>query len=234
LRCDVHATPRRAAIARTARLYRAAVKFGDACRSSPDPAAGATARVDTRPIAARREPGDAARFRNGTPVAALLDMADEPAPKPVEPPAAKSSKAVLGLLVVNLVASGFAVFKLLTVEPVAAAPQAHAAPVEASSEVTGPVIALDPFVVNLDEPGTSRYLKVTLEMELFPHGDQALAKSKQLVRDTILSHLSGLHLKDTLGAEAKDRIRTELMAKLSKLLGPDKVRRMFFQDFVVQ
>lgn len=161
-------------------------------------------------------------------------MSDEPPPKPAEAPAAKSSKAVLGLLLVNLAATGFAVFKLLTTQPAEAAAPHAPVPEVSSAEVTGPVIALDPFVVNLDEPGTSRYLKITLEMELFPHGDAALAKSKQLVRDTILSHLSGLKLKDTLGAEAKDRIRNDLMAKLGKLLGAEKIRRMFFQDFVVQ
>jgi flagellar FliL protein len=96
------------------------------------------------------------------------------------------------------------------------------------------VVALDPFVVNLDEPGTSRYLKVTLQLELAPKAEEALEKSKQLVRDAILSHLSGLHLKDTLGAEAKDRLRGDLLAKLGKLIGPDKAKRMFFQDFVVQ
>lgn len=163
-------------------------------------------------------------------------MSDEPPPltKATEP-AAKPSKAMLGLLLLNLGATGFVVFKLLTAQPAeAAAPHAAAAAGPPSAEVTGPVVALDPFVVNLDEPGTSRYLKVTLELELMPEGELALTKSKQLVRDTILSHLSGLHVKDTLGAEAKDKIRQDLMAKVSKLLGPEKVRRMFFADFVVQ
>jgi flagellar FliL protein len=163
-------------------------------------------------------------------------MSDEPPPltKATEA-AAKPSKAVLGLLLLNLGATGFVVFKLLTAPAAeAAAPHAAVAAGPPSAEVTGPVVALDPFVVNLDEPGTSRYLKVTLELELMPEGEQALTRSKQLVRDTILSHLSGLHVKDTLGAEAKDKIRQDLMAKVSKLLGPEKVRRMFFQDFVVQ
>jgi flagellar protein FliL len=164
-------------------------------------------------------------------------MSDEPPPlnKAVEPAAAKTSKAVLGLLVLNLAATGFVVFKTLTTQPAEAAPAgAHAAETTPSSEVTGPVVALDPFIVNLDEPGISRYLKITLEVELMPHGEESLVKSKQLVRDTILSHLSGLHLKDTLGAEAKDRIRQDLTTKLAKLLGADKIRRMFFQEFVVQ
>src|SRR5262245_32844873 len=121
-------------------------------------------------------------------------MSDEAAPlKAAEaPPAAKSSKAVLGLLVLNLAASGFAVFKLLTAHPAqAAAPVAHRVVEVSASEITGPVVELPPFVVNLDEPGTSRYLKVTLQLELFPGADHSLEKSKQLIRDIILSHLSG-------------------------------------------
>jgi flagellar FliL protein len=148
---------------------------------------------------------------------------------------------VLGLLVLNLVGTLFVAFKVLTAHPAeAAAPHDHEDE-PPTNEVTGPVVALDPFVVNLDEPGTPRYLKVTLEVELMSggkggkeEGEGALVKSKQLIRDTILSHLSGLHVKDTLGADAKEKIRTDLVAKLTKLLGPDKIRRMFFQDFVVQ
>lgn len=166
-------------------------------------------------------------------------MSDEPPLKPADatppPSAAKSSKAVLGLLVLNLGASAFAVFKLLTAHPAEAAAPAKPHVIEVSStEISGPIVEMPPFVVNLDEPGTSRYLKVTLQLEMFPGADHALEKSKQLIRDTILSHLSGLHLKDTLGAEAKERIRGDLMAKLGKVIGVEKVRRMFFQDFVVQ
>jgi flagellar FliL protein len=135
-------------------------------------------------------------------------MSDEPViPKP---PAAggKTSKVVLILLVLNLAASGFG---------------------------TGPVTSFEPFVVNLDEPGTARYLKVTLQLELAnPEAAESAEKSKQLVRDAILSHLSGLHVKDTLGAEAKEKIRTDVLAKVEKVLGPAKARRVFFQEFVVQ
>lgn len=155
------------------------------------------------------------------------------APAAAGPPGAKPSKAVMGLLVLNLAITGFVAFKVLTAHPAAAAPAGHAAPEHAKEEV-GPIVALDPFVVNLDEPGTSRYLKCTLQIEVAPKTEDALAKNKEVIRDAVLSYLSGLHLKDTLGAEAKDKIRSDLLARLTKLLGPDKVRRMFFQDFVVQ
>jgi flagellar FliL protein len=140
----------------------------------------------------------------------------------------------MGLLVLNLLVSALVAFKVVTAKPAeAAAAQAteHAAP---ESEVTGPVVALDPFVVNLDEPGTSRYLKISLEMELKHGAEETIVKAKQLIRDAVLSYLSGLHVKDTLGAEAKDKIREDLLAKLTKLVGAEKIRRLFFSDFVVQ
>lgn len=143
--------------------------------------------------------------------------------------------AVLALLVLNLGASGFGVFKLLTTphSAEAATPKVEQ-PV--TNEIVGPVLALDPFVVNLDEAGNSRYLKLTLQLELIKgsDGEAAIEKSKQLIRDTILSHLSGLKLADCLGATAKDTLRTALMAKIDAVVGPNKVRRIFFQEFVVQ
>ncbi|MBX3156747.1 MAG: flagellar basal body-associated FliL family protein [Deltaproteobacteria bacterium] len=167
-------------------------------------------------------------------------MSDEP-PKPAEPAAAaaaggaaKTSKIVLILLALNLGASGFATFKLATANPAAAANAEHAAPAPLTNEVVGPVVALDPFVVNLDET-PSRYLKITLQLELIDKDAEApLTKSKQLIRDSILSHLSGLKVADTLGAANKEKLRTEITERLEKILGPNKVRRAFFQEFVVQ
>ncbi len=160
-------------------------------------------------------------------------MSDEP-PKPVVATGPKPSKLVIALLVFNLGASGFAIFKLMTAQPAAAATLATPAPPPPTS-IVGPVHALDPFVVNLDEPGTSRYIKVTMQLELVTaDAGPAIEKSKQLIRDTILSHLSGLHLADTLGTAAKDKLRADVMVKLEEIVGKDKIRRLFFQEFVVQ
>jgi flagellar FliL protein len=163
-------------------------------------------------------------------------MSETPEIKPAEKPSGgKTSKIVLVLLVLNLGASGFSTFKLATATAQPAAEAHEESTPSTSSEVTGPVVALEPFVVNLDEPGQSRYVKVTLQVELVGKDDEhVLEKSKLAIRDMILSHLSGLKLADTLGAAAKDKLRTDLMAKLEVIVGPHKVRRMFFQEFVVQ
>jgi flagellar FliL protein len=163
-------------------------------------------------------------------------MSETPEIKPAEKPAGgKTSKIVLILLVLNLGASGFSTFKLATATAQPAAEEHEESTAATASEVTGPVVALDPFVVNLDETGQSRYVKVTLQVELVSKDDEhVLDKSKLAIRDMILSHLSGLKLVDTLGTAAKDKLRTDLMAKLEAIVGPHKVRRMFFQEFVVQ
>jgi flagellar basal body-associated protein FliL len=164
-------------------------------------------------------------------------MSDEPVKPAAAPPTgAKTSKFVLVLLVLNLGASGFGTFKLVTAKPAHAAP--HEEKHEAANDkigVTGPVIALDPFVVNLDEPGQSRYLKVTFQIELIKAEAQAaIEKNKQVIRDAVLSYLSGLKLADTLGVAAKDKLRADVMKKLEEIVGEHQVRRLFLQEFVVQ
>jgi flagellar FliL protein len=142
---------------------------------------------------------------------------------------------VLLMLVLNLGASGFGVFKLLHLPQAEAAKPEVAVEKPSTKEITGPVVPLDAFVVNLDEPGTSRYLKITLQLELVDaKAEETLEKSKQVIRDEVLRHLSGLKLADTLGAKAKDTLRDALMKIIEDVVGPNKIRRMFFQEFVVQ
>ena len=165
--------------------------------------------------------------------------AEEPAKSatPAGAPA-KTSKAVLALLVLNLGASGFGVFKMLTAPPAAAAapaPHEEKHEVNEKIEVTGPVIALEPFVVNLNETGSPRYLKVTMQAELVQKSaEELIEKNKQVIRDAVLSYLSNLKLSDTLGAEAKESMRKETLKKIEEIVGEHKVRRLFFQEFVVQ
>lgn len=169
-------------------------------------------------------------------------MSDSAEEAPAEPAAEKPKKSggtspiVMALLVLNLGASGFGAFKIMT-QPAAAAAAGKEEHHEEKppKEITGPVVPLDPFVVNLDEPGNARYLKMTVQLELVnEHDGEAIEKSKQVIRDEVLSYLSGLHVKDTLGATAKDTIREALMKRLDGVVGEHKIRRMFFQEFMVQ
>jgi flagellar FliL protein len=152
--------------------------------------------------------------------------------------APSSSKLVPLLLVVNLAASGAGIFFQLKNKPVAVAPAGEGAGGEKGKDEAhgpGPTATLEPFVVNLNETGSSRYLKATFELELADaKAAEALEKDKRGVRDEILRYLSGLGVADTLGSDNKDKIRTELVARVDKELGGGKVKKVFFTDFVVQ
>jgi flagellar protein FliL len=150
-------------------------------------------------------------------------------------PRAKASLSIIALLVINLGATGFGVFKILNMPAASAATKPEVVVQKETKEVTGPLVPLDAFVVNLDEPGSARYLKLTVQLELVDaKAEEIIEKSKQVIRDEVLRHLSGLKLVDTLGAKAKDTLRDEMMKMIEDIVGKGKVRRMFFQEFVVQ
>src|SRR5688572_7111017 len=84
------------------------------------------------------------------------------APKPAKK-GGGSSLVPLLLGVLNLALSGFLVFKTMTHKP----PEPPPPPAgTALNEIAGPVVTLDPFVLNLSDEPQSRYLKATFEIEM--------------------------------------------------------------------
>jgi flagellar FliL protein len=167
-------------------------------------------------------------------------MSDEPedTPKPPAAARAKGSKLVPLLLLVNLGGTGYVVFQGMQ-----QAQAAHAAG-EAKAEEghskdkkdeVGPVTPLDPFVINLNEPEATRYLKASFELEVTDAAVVAeLERLKRPVRDEVLRYLSSLSVADTQGEDGKAKIQKEVVARIDLLLGGGKVRRLYFVDFVVQ
>ena len=102
-----------------------------------------------------------------------------------------------------------------------------------------PSVPFDPFVVNLNEPGSNRYLKASLEVEVADvAAAEDLKRCKRAVRDDLLRYLSSLAVADTQGEAAKSKMETAMMARIDKQLGgkegEKKVHRLFFNDFMVQ
>ena len=133
------------------------------------------------------------------------------------------------LLVGNLIGTVFVAVKVI-----------HPAKVEethAAAEIpgAGPVVAIDPFVVNLNEPGSTRFLKANFEVQVLTlHAQEELLHNKRSVRDDLLRYLSGLTVADTLGEAGKAKIRDEVTARIDKALGGGRVHKVYFTEFVVQ
>ena len=116
----------------------------------------------------------------------------------------------------------------------------NAGPAPEETEVIDPslpptAVPLDPFVVNLNEPKSSRYLKATIEVEV--HGEERVAlleSKKRAIRADLLRYLSGLTVDDTTGEEKKLKIRDELIARVEKQTGANTLAGLYLTEFVIQ
>ena len=99
----------------------------------------------------------------------------------------------------------------------------------------GPTVKLGEFIINLNDPGNPRYLKISLKAEV--SADEAkneLRSREPQVRDIVISYLSSLSIKETYGARAKATIRDNIQRRLNHILTTGEVKRVFFTNFMTQ
>ncbi len=144
--------------------------------------------------------------------------------------APKASKLPMLLALVNILATGAVGYLVFS----SAGPQPEQQ--EAIDPSIPPTaVPLDPFVVNLNEPKSSRYLKATIEVEV--HGEERIAlieQKKRAIRADVLRYLSGLKVEDTTGEEKKLKIRDELVARVEKQTGANTLAGLYLTEFVIQ
>ena len=106
---------------------------------------------------------------------------------------------------------------------------------KAQAAALGPLYSLDTFIVNLADAGRSRYLRVTMDLELAESTDAGkLTERLPQVRDSILMILPSKQFDDIAGMEGKIALRDEILAKLNSLFAKNVVTNIFFTEFVVQ
>lgn len=99
----------------------------------------------------------------------------------------------------------------------------------------GPVVEFDPFIVNLDEAGQTRYLKTTLQFEMSNAQAAAETKSRTVaIRDLVITYLSSLNFTQTQGQVNKEIIRTSIIKRVNTLIKEGEVKNLYFTDFVIQ
>ena len=134
------------------------------------------------------------------------------------------------LAVVNSLATGGVGF--LVVSSAGAEP-AETTPIDESIPPTP--VPLDPFVVNLNEPKSSRYLKATIEVEV--HGEELVVlveQKKRAIRADLLRYLPGLTGLATTGQAKKLKICDQLMARFEEQPVADPLAGRYLTELVVQ
>ena len=98
----------------------------------------------------------------------------------------------------------------------------------------GPILDLDPFIVNLADP-EPRFLKVTIKLELdTPSAKAELNDRIPQVRDSILLLLSSKDAQSLKPTAGKLQLRDEMLQRINSLMANGQARNAYFTEFVVQ
>ena len=105
----------------------------------------------------------------------------------------------------------------------------------AQAAAPGPLFSLETFIVNLADQERSRYLRVTMDLELAKSTDAAAINDRlSQVRDSILMILPSRQFGEIASMEGKIALRDEIIARLNSLFNKKVVTNIFFTEFVVQ
>lgn len=105
-------------------------------------------------------------------------------------------------------------------------------------ETKGPI--MEPFVVNLADPGSRRYLRLNLKLELKKReeSEPLLEARMPQVRDAVLMLLSSKTTDQLVSTEGKTALREELISQINKVLKKKKtkkaVKNLYFTEFLIQ
>ena len=98
----------------------------------------------------------------------------------------------------------------------------------------GPVMDLETFVVNLDEPQGNRYLKLKISLELAGEPARAYIEARvPRIRDALIAFLSSLQYQAVRGAQGKTLVKDGVHERIAEI-APAMVTQVFITDFVVQ
>ncbi len=146
---------------------------------------------------------------------------------------------IIGVVVLLAAAGGayFLLFSGPSEEEIAkevAQEQAQKAIGEVAPKI-GVMMELQPFVVNLADPKARHFLKTTITLELRTEKDKERAeKLLPMIRNDIILLLSSHTVEDVITMEGKIRLRDEIVARISRIIGENRLINVYFSQFVVQ
>lgn len=105
----------------------------------------------------------------------------------------------------------------------------------AAAEGAGGMRPLDPFLANLADETSSRYLKMSLQVE-FVDAEPPAAFEARLpqIRDVILTLVTSKTFADIRTPEGKERLREDVIDRINHVLAQDAVKSVYFTEFIVQ
>jgi len=95
------------------------------------------------------------------------------------------------------------------------------------------LIAMDPFILNLVDPG--RHLKVNLQLELVDEKEEPKVKERiPKLRDIIIMLLSSKTLDAVSSPEGKFQLKDEILLRVNQAMEKEMFKNVYFTEFVMQ
>ncbi len=105
----------------------------------------------------------------------------------------------------------------------------------ALKETHGHLYSMDPFVVNLADTDSQRYLKIKIDLESNEaKPSEEYGKRLPQLRDTMITLLSGKTFQEINDLGGKNKLKEEMMAKINPFVSGFKIKAVYFTEFVVQ
>jgi len=161
------------------------------------------------------------------------EIADNQPEQPQEVKPKKSKKKLLIIIASALVAlslSGFLAYTMLGGNKKNTDGADHQKGEKAAQTV---LVPLDPFVLNLAEPG--RFLKLTIHFELSdPLNQQMVTDHIPQLKDAIIILISSKSIESLSSPEGKLQLKDELLLRANLTIGKDIFKNLYFTEFVMQ
>jgi len=103
------------------------------------------------------------------------------------------------------------------------------------SEIIGPMVDIEEFIVNIISADSSHYVKASLTVELTDEAvREEVEKRMPQVRDAILLLLGNKTYEELQDLQGKKQLKAELKGRINSFLQSGKVKSVYFTNFVVQ
>jgi len=138
--------------------------------------------------------------------------------------------AVIGLISGGL---GFAMFAYL--------PSLQSSESVDDEQLPSVFISFGDVVVNIDEARLSRYLRLSITLQVQGEKEkeitEGIEKHRSILRSWLISYLSDKQMDDIRGAAGQNRLRREIQNQFNLILSPDgfdQIEDVLFEEFTVQ
>ncbi len=106
---------------------------------------------------------------------------------------------------------------------------------EPDPEFVGPVIDLEPFVLNLADRDQLRYLKVAIKLQLDrPKEETDFTNKLPAIRDALLVLLTSKESRSLRTVDGKMLVRDEIGGRVNTIMKKGKIQQVFFTEFIIQ